>query len=112
MDESTLTHQFAISAVIVYVVERLKYWPSFRWIDTDTDRVNRIVSIAAALFTAVGLQISMAGSFHAGGTLTITWPSVAQMYDAGTHFVAQMAMQELMYRGAIKKAKVPVEPRP
>jgi hypothetical protein len=102
MNESTLTHQLAISACIVWALERCKRWPAFRWVAVDSDRVNRLVSVCAALCTAVGLQASMSGSFHAGGTITITWPSLAQMGDAGAHFVAQLVMQEMVYRGVVK----------
>jgi hypothetical protein len=103
MTEDSLTHQLAISAAVVWSLEQLKRWPAFRWLQADTDRVNRWVSILAAFCGSVGLQGTMSGSFHAGGSLTITWPSLAQMYEAGSHFVAQLAMQELFYRGVVKK---------
>lgn len=103
MNEVTISHQIAISAAVVWALERLKRWPQFAWIDANSDTVNRIVSIAAALVTAVGLQANMAGTFQAGGTLTITWPSLLVMRDAASHFASQLAMQEIIYRTAVKK---------
>jgi hypothetical protein len=101
----SLTHQLAVSAAVVWILEQVKRWEAFRWIQADTDRINRYVAFCAAFCGSLGLQGTMSGSFQEGGTLTITWPSLSQLGDAGLHVVAQAAMQELFYRGVVKKPK-------
>jgi hypothetical protein len=104
MADPALTQQLALSAAIVWLLERLKGWPACRWIAADTDQLNRRLAVVCAFVSALGLSAQVSGTFAAGGTLTITWPSLAQLYEAGTRFVAQVAMQELVYRGAVKRS--------
>jgi hypothetical protein len=103
MNETALGHQIGIAAAVVWVLEFLKRSNWFPWLNQNSATINRVVSIAVALIAAVGVTMNISGNLDLGGTITISFPSLPAMLDAGSHFLSQIALQEGFYQQIVKK---------
>jgi hypothetical protein len=104
MNETALGHQIGIAAGVVWLLEFLKRSNWFPWLNQNSALVNRIVSIAVALIAAIGVTMNITGNLQLGGSITIAFPSLSAMLDAGSHFLAQLALQEGFYQQIVKRS--------
>ena len=106
MTDTAFAHQTGIAFASVYAIQLLKKSNIFPWLRTDTDTLNRVVSVVMAFATAAGIKFAMDGTFANGGTITIQVPSVTVILDTLVHFATQFGMQETIYR-LTKQASAP-----
>ncbi len=99
--------QITGSAIIVYLLQVLKNWRWFSWLDATTDRRNRIVAIALAGLTALGIHAQFDAT---GGVLTITGLTLAGIADGLWDWIRSFVIQELIYRGVIKNGGAGAKP--
>lgn len=100
-DSSVINH-LGVAGLLVYTLEAMKRTPWFPWVNKHSDKINRLISVLSALTAAVGIEVAASGNIHTGGQIIFTYPSLAQMFETGMHFIAQFAMQEALYKSAIK----------
>lgn len=98
-----LADQITAAAASAWVIQRLKCWPQFPWIDQNSEKINRIVSGAFALVTTLGIHAVWERTPEHGGVFILsgipTWQEALPMiWKASGSFI----MQELIYRNAIK----------
>jgi len=93
---SELGAQASIAILVSFGLQALKKSKAFPWITTETQTVNRWVSIAAAFCTGVGIFASWD---H--GTLTVSGLTGANLIHALTRGVEQWAFQTTAYRAVI-----------
>ena len=93
---SELGAQASIAIIVSFGLQWLKKSKYFPWITTQTEHVNRWVSIGAAFFTGVGIFASWD---H--GTLTISGLTAGHIFHALTRGVEQWAFQSTVYRSVI-----------
>lgn len=104
-----LSDQVAISAVVSFLMERLKGSDKFPLLSHNTDALNRAVSWVINLAVQFGVGFAWDGSLMAGGTLTITVPSIWTVYELGKG----LAVQEGVYQKFFKRdPPKPVDPPP
>lgn len=104
-------HYVGTAAMSVSVVQGLKYiFPKI-----NEEATQKVVALLAAMVTSAGLKIFMDGSLAGGGKITIDWPGLtvlgAATWDMLTHAGFQLALQQFVYHGGMKKM-LPVEPNP
>mgnify|MGYP001298662044 CR=1 FL=1 len=99
--EGVLT-QGSLGIALAHMLEVLKKCGWFPWLNGDTERANRIVSLAAAIVIGIGVKMTFEGDLDSGGSVQLAWPSLAQMLDGARHAVVQAGWQILYYRAAIK----------
>ena len=104
MNETALGHQIGIAAGVVWLLEWLKRSNWFPWLNQNSVLVNRVVSIVVALIAAIGVTMSITGNLQLGGSLTITFPSLPTMLDAGSHFLTQLVLQEGLYQQVVRRS--------
>jgi hypothetical protein len=98
MTDTAFAHQTGIAFASVYAIQLLKRSNLFPWLRTDTDTLNRVVSVVVAFATAAGIKFAMDGTFTTGETITIQVPSIGVILDTLVHFATQFGMQETIYR--------------
>lgn len=105
--EDSLTHHIALGFATSYLLEWLKRAQWFPWVNQHSDLLNRLISVAAAFFSSVGIQAVMTGnlSFETGATITLTLPSLSVITDTLVHTLGQLAIQQATYQGLIQKPK-------
>ncbi len=98
-----LEHQLAIGMTTSYAIQVLKRLSFVPWVREDTFKINRIVSVAVAFFTSLGLRFAFEGSISSGGVITIAVPSISAITDTVVHVILQYGIQETVYTKMIKK---------
>ena len=99
MDQNVLGSQVAISAIIVWIIQRLK---AAKWIpqmSQRTDAINRGASAVCALLAAAGITWSFSVST---GTLTVTGLTISNVLQIVWTAVQQFVFQEVVYRSSVK----------
>jgi hypothetical protein len=99
---SAFVDQLGLSGLAVGLIQLLKATPWVGWVNRHSDALNRSLSVAMAIFTAVGIQMVISGGLQTGGSITITFPSLSVMGQTLLRFVAQLVMQEITYRSVAK----------
>lgn len=98
-NEINLVHQSGFAVISVFALDYLKRAPWFPWLSANSETINRVVSLAVALFTTVGLKVlSSQGNIHTGGVITIAYPSIAVIIDTLMHASTQYGGQELLHK--------------
>lgn len=108
MDVSNiLATQFTSSAVVVYLMQKLKNAKWFPLVQDGRAILNRIVSIAAAFLTAVGISWSWTKDPATGlHTFAIANIGMWSMIYGVWHWLNQYALQETIYQATINKISV------
>ncbi len=96
-------NQLTIAAGVVAFIQWLKKsnLPILGWINVETGRLNRVVSVVAAALAAQGITITWERGEH---TLTIAGLTLSAVLGFAWHWVQQFGLQEWIYRSAIYKA--------
>ena len=99
--------QFTSSAVVVYLMQKVKTATWFPLVQQGKAMLNRIVSVTAAFLVAVG--VSWSWSLNAANgthTLTIANLSFFTALHGAWHWLNQYALQETIYQAAVNKPAV------
>lgn len=102
-----LATQFTSSAVVVYVMQRLKSASWFPWLQHGSATVSRIVSIVAAAAVAIGINYTWNPQTRG---LLITIPTLAGFAIGIWHWLNQFAFQETIYQCTVNKVSVTTAP--
>ena len=99
--------QFTSSAVVVYLMQKVKTAKWFPLVQQGRATVNRIVSIVAAFLVAVGVSWTWSLDKSTGThTLVITGLSVYALLHGAWHWLNQFALQETVYQATVNKVSV------
>lgn len=111
---SAVAHQAGLVAITVWLIEFLKRWKAFRWINANTGSVTRVLSTLCALASALAVQISVTGDASTGWQGTFAIPSVHILWDSFIRFAGQKMGQEGLYRLVYDRPQpvIPVAPEP
>jgi hypothetical protein len=102
MHEVILGQQVGAAALIVYIIQFLKYSPWASWYTAHSGTLNRWTSVVLAFVSSAGILWAMNGNVLEGGTLTITFPPLVQIINAVLHGFGQVAIQEGIYQATVK----------
>lgn len=109
--DATSTNTFALVAQLVaavgfpWILQKAKSCPRIPFVRSDTDGLNRTLSAVFAFFTAAGFHLTLDGTLHGGGEITLRFPELAHMLDAGLRFVLSIVVQQATYRTIVKPGK-------
>lgn len=99
--------QFTSSAVVVYLMQKVKTATWFPLVQSGKAMLNRAVSLVAAFLVAVGVSWSWSKDPSSGThTLTIMNLSWWSVVYGGWHWLNQYALQETIYQAAVNKPAV------
>jgi hypothetical protein len=99
--------QFTSSAVVVYLMQKVKTAKWFPLVQQGRATVNRMVSIVAAFLVAVGVSWTWSLDQSTGThTLVITGLSVYALLHGAWHWLNQFALQETVYQATVNKVSV------
>ena len=95
-----LSNQILVSAVGVWILERLKQAPWFPWIQAQSDRAQRWAAVLIALLATAGIHVSFESE---AGVLTVTGLAVTNVAHFAWHAMKTFIFQELIYRSTLKQ---------
>lgn len=95
-----VTTQVTISAVVVFLLERLKRARWFPWLSAEKEKVTQWVAAALAALAALGIHTEFDAT---KGVLIISGLTVAGVLHGGFEVLRSLAFQELIYHGVVKK---------
>ena len=98
-----LGDQLTASAVVVFLMQWAKNATWFPFIQKETAALNRIVAVAMAAVSTLGVNYTWVHPSPGVWTITFTGVTLAGITGAGWAWLKQFAVQELIYRGAVKK---------
>ena len=106
--DDVLTQHIAYGMATSYILEWAKHSPLLPFLRSETDKLNRLVSVIVAFLSTVGIQAAMQGhlSWQAGATITFQIPALSVLWGTVVHTVGQFGIQQATYRGLIKPAAV------
>lgn len=95
MDDQ-LGAQLTTSAVIVWVIERLKAAKWFPWLSVETWRLNRAIAVILSGLAALGIH----AEFNSvEGILTITGLTLTSILHGGADWISSFVIQQVLFRG-------------
>jgi len=98
-----LGDQLTASAVVVFLMQWAKNATWFPFIQKETAALNRIVAVAMAAVSTLGVNYTWVHPSPGVWTITFTGVTLAGITGAAWAWLKQFAVQELIYRGAVKK---------
>lgn len=109
---SPLANMLTAAAVSAWTIKKLKEWQRIKWINENSDKINRAVSVGFALATTLGLHIAFhddATGINHGGILELGLPSASEFFAAiwrtlGSYMLQQGALRGFMTHEAGLKA--------
>lgn len=90
-----------VSAISVWLIQKLKAWRKLPWINENSKLASRIVSGFMALLSAAGITASFN---HDLGTLTVTGLTLATIGAGLWKWTESFVVNELLYQTAVNKA--------
>lgn len=93
--------QFTSSAVVVYLMQKLKNAKWFPLIQEGKTLLNRSISIGSAAVIAVGVNYTWNPQSRG---LLITIPTLGVAAIGFWHWLNQYALNEMLYRATVNKA--------
>lgn len=112
MTDEGLGQRAAMAYVAAMVIDWLKRTNWVPWINHNTDKLNRVVSIVAAIGQTAGFNFIFEGTLDAGGILHVSIPSLSAIVHFATDSVYTFAAQEFAYKVAMKPRAVEGVPVP
>jgi hypothetical protein len=102
MHPDILGEQISIGAAIAWVIERAKQsnWRALNWITPTTDKLNRVLSVLAAVAATAGLHFTMD---YQAGALTVTGLTGGNLQHFAWEAFKVFVFQEGSYRAMLKK---------
>lgn len=104
-----LATQFTSSAVVVWVMQKLKNASWFPLLRHGSATVSRIFSLAAAGAVAIGINYTWNPQTRG---LLITIPTITGLAIGLWHWLNQFALQETVYQAMVNKISVTTTPQP
>jgi hypothetical protein len=104
---SPMSTQVGIALIVPFVLQWLKKTPFVPWINERTDWVVRLLSMAVAVASSVGIIVTWD---PAAGSLLITGINVQAIANLLFQSWAHFKGQEIVYRTAIKPYEAPTLP--
>lgn len=108
MDATIGMTQFGGAAVVVFLMQKLKDWDRFPWLQ-NAGRVwlKRVISIGAAFGIHTGIShVWNPGVVAGSGILMLTIPPPMVIAEGLWHWFCQYAMQESLYQATVNKVSV------
>jgi hypothetical protein len=97
---------FTSSAVVVYVLQKLKSASWFPWLQAGRAMLSRAVSIGAAAIAAIGINYTWSVNPDGTHNLVLMNLSLASIALGAWHWLNQYAMQETIYQATVNKVAV------
>lgn len=114
MDQNILLSvqgQVVLSAVTVWMIQRLKMAQSLPWIHQGAELLCRVISMAVAALSAAGLTFTVVGGLSTGGEITIAFPSSERMLElvvrAGFAYVGNQLFYHNYFKGRMPVTEGP-----
>jgi hypothetical protein len=101
VQDTALSDQIPLALISTYALQWLKASKFFPWLTMETQTLNRIVGIAIAFLTSVGVLVSFD---HVAGVLTVTGLTLANLGHAVIRFGQQWTFQQASYRLVVAPA--------
>lgn len=101
---SVLADMVTAAGLSAWTINKLKQWKAVPWVNQNSDRINRAVSLAFALATTLGLHFAYhadPAGHHAGGILEIGLPSASEFIGTVWRTGGSYLMQQGAIRGFI-----------
>jgi hypothetical protein len=95
-----LSNQVVVSAIGVWLVQRLKQAPWFPWVRQQSDRAQRAAAVMVALLATAGIHVTFESE---AGVLTVTGLTLANFAHFLWHALKTFVFQELVYRAGVKQ---------
>lgn len=95
MVDAVLTDQATIAVYTTLVFQLLKKSSWFPWLTLESQKLNRIIGIAAAFFAAIGVSATFD---RTAGALTVTGLTVIGLFHGTVRFAQQWMMQQVAYK--------------
>jgi hypothetical protein len=96
---------FAINAVIVWLIQKVKLTKWFPSITTETQKLNKILSAVAATLASAAIVFSFANPEHGTYIITVTGLTLPHMVQFITTAVVNYMGQKLIFKLAYSEAK-------
>ena len=84
------------------IIEVFKWLRFIPWVNRNSDRLNRILSVIIAVGYTAGFHFAVSGSFSTGGSITFTFPALKTLLDVLVDSAGSYGLQEIVYRHAMK----------
>ena len=91
---------FAINAVIVWLIQKVKLVRWFPWITTETQKINRIVSAIAATLASAGMTFSFTNPEHGTYVLSVVGLTLTHVVNFGVTAIVNYFTQKLVFKVA------------
>ena len=91
---------FAINALIVWLLQKVKLVKWFPWITTETEKVNRLASAIAATLASAAINFSFTNPETGTYVLAVTGLTLVNFVNFLTTAVVNYMGQKLMYKVA------------
>jgi len=95
-----ISSQIGAAGISVYLIQWLKNTTKLPWINDATNQLNRWLSAFLAALAVVGIHVEFDQTV---GILTVTGLTIAAVVPLAWNFITQFVLQEVIYRGAVKK---------
>lgn len=109
MDANIVVTQVSSAAAVVYLMQKLKNWDRFKWLQKEGQIwLKRGLSLAAAfgIHTGVSYVWNPGTSPGVAHVLMINIPPLAEIMTGLWHWFNQYVLQELIYQGTANKVVV------
>jgi hypothetical protein len=100
--------QFTSSAVVVYIMQKLKNAKWFPILEHGQATVSRLFSIGAAGAVAMGINYTWNPQTRG---LLITLPTLYGALVGAWHWLNQFALQETVYQATVNKISITTQPK-
>ena len=97
--EDQLISQFTASGIAVWLIQKIKAAKWLPFITDETNGFNRTLAALLATLSTVGIVFT----YDPAGALTITGLTLANGVMLAWKVAGSLVMQEIIYRGAVKK---------
>ena len=97
----------AMSAIIVWLIQRVKSSQKIPWVHNTTDRLNRILAMILAVIASFGIHFEpiQRDAITHSATIHITGLGVSSIADGIWGSVQNFVLQQLTYHGFVKNGK-------
>lgn len=102
--------QFTSSAVVVWLMQKLKSASWFPFLQHGRATVSRLFSIGVAFFVAIGIGYTWNTNSSGIHTLTLTIPGLWGLAVGVWHWLNQFVLQETVYQATVNKISVTTQP--
>ena len=99
MDPTLITTQVTASAVIVWLLQRLKQSKYFPFITAESAKLNRYLAVCASALAAAGIHFNFN---HDAGTLVISGLLLSNLLHFAGAWLRSFVFQEIIYQAAVK----------